>query len=359
MKLGAFMMPNNPPDRGIATGHYHNLDYISFIDKLGLSEVWIGEHYTVPREPCPSPDLMIAQAILETENIKLCPGAFILPYHHPVELAHRIAYLDHISNGRLIVGVGSSGVSTDLEMFNVDGAKGENRDMVAESVEIMTRLWESEEPFTYEGEHWTVSRPSPQINGHFDFWMKPLQKPHPPIAIAGLSPNSPTLVQAGKNGYIPLSLCLGNLYLQSHWDSVLKGAAMSDRTPDKNTWRVGRDIYVADTDEEARNKTVNGFMGDHYREYFLPLFKELGMLDAVKQSPDVPDSDVTVEYLAQHCWVIGSPSTVKEKLHEMVDSSGGFGTLLSITYDHLDDMEGWRDGMTALQNEIMPEFADL
>jgi len=81
------------------------------------------------------------------------------------------------------------------------------------------------------------------------------------------------------------------------------------------------------------------------------------MLGACKHDPDVPDSDVTVEYLAEHCWVIGSAETVAQKIADMVDASGGFGCLLATSYDHLDDMNGWRESKLALAHEIMPRFA--
>lgn len=358
MQLGAFMMPNHPPHRGFAEGHYHDLDYLEFLDKAGFAEAWIGAHYTVPREPNPAPDLLIAQALLRTENIRLCPGAYMLPFHHPAELAHRIAWLDHISGGRCIIGIGASGVTTDWAMFDIDGMAGENREMAEESLEIMRRFWTSEEPFEYRGKFWTVRRPEDQVEGNFTYHLKPRTQPHPQIGVTGLSPSSPTLRLAGKNGFIPLSVCLGNAYLASHWKSVAAGAAEVGRIPDRSQWRIARDIYIADTDREAKERTVNGMIGDHYRSYFLPMFREFGFLDACKHHPDVPDSDVTVEYLAEHCWIVGSPKTVERKIDEMISAAGGFGCLMALSYDHLDDMAGWRESKLALSHEIMPKFTN-
>ena len=107
---------------------------------------------------------MIAQALLRTENIRLCPGAYMLPFHHPAELAHRIAWLDHISRGRCYIGIGASGVTTDWAMFGIDGMAGENREMAEESLEIMRLFWESEEPFEYQGKFWSVKRPEDAID---------------------------------------------------------------------------------------------------------------------------------------------------------------------------------------------------
>jgi len=359
MKLGAFLMPNHPPERGYAEGHYHNLEYLSFLDSEGFHEAWVGEHYTVPREPCPAPDLLIAQALIKTKNIKLAPGAFLLPYHHPVELAHRICWLDHISGGRCYFGIGSSGVSTDLAMFNVDGASGENREMTEESLSIMRQFWESEAPFEFKGKFWTVRRPESEVGGNFSFHLKPATKPYPQLGIAGLSPNSPTLRLAGAHDMIPLSLCLSDAYLASHWASIEEGAAAVGKVADRAKWRVGRDIFVADTDAEAKNLAINSLMGENYRAYFLPLFKHYKLLSALKHDPDVPDSDVTVEYLADNCWVVGSPNRVEDKIGTMLRKSGGFGCLLATSYDHLENVAAWRESKLALVHEVMPKFQAL
>ena len=55
------------------------------------------------------------------------------------------------------------------------------------------------------------------------------------------------------------------------------------------------------------------------REYFLPLLGSFGFLDYLKHDPAVPDSDVTPEYCAKHNWLVGSPSTVAEKLEAVYD----------------------------------------
>ena len=359
MDVGAFMMPNHPPGRDFGEGHEHDLDTLAFLDRIGFAEAWIGCHYTVPTEPCPAPDLLVAQALLRTERIRVSPGGYMLPFHHPAELAHRIAWLDHIGRGRCYIGVGSSGIPTDWLMFDIDGFAGQNREMTEESLDIMMRFWESDGPFEYRGKYWTARRPEGVLDGNYGYHIGTFTKPHPQIAIAGFSPDSPTLVLAGRRGFIPLSLSYSDVYLAGHWASVERGAAEAGRTPDRNAWRIGRDIYVAETDAEAWDKVVNGAIGAHYRSFWLPVLKHIGMLSACKHHPDVADSDVTVEYIAEHCMAVGSPRTVERKVAAMLEASGGFGTLLVISYDHLDDMEGWRDSMRALAGEVMPAFADV
>jgi alkanesulfonate monooxygenase SsuD/methylene tetrahydromethanopterin reductase-like flavin-dependent oxidoreductase (luciferase family) len=77
---------------------------------------------------------------LQTKNIRLAPGGFLLPYHHPAELANRVAVLDHLSSGRLNFGIAAAGLPSDWTMFNVDGMSGQNRDMTREALEIILKL---------------------------------------------------------------------------------------------------------------------------------------------------------------------------------------------------------------------------
>ena len=359
MNLGAFMMPNHPPHRSPVDGHEHDVEYLEFLDRLGYHEAWIGEHYTVTREPCPSPDLLVAQALMRTENIRVSPGGFMLPYHHPAELAHRIAWLDHIARGRCYIGVGSSAITTDWAMFNVDGGSGENRRMTEESLEIMIRFWESEEPFEYVGEFWTVRRP-PSVDENYSYHIKPYTKPYPEIAIAGFSPRSPTLAYAGQKGFIPLSFGFTTGFVADHWEAHAEGAEEVGRTADRSRWRISRDIFIADTDEEAWDRAVNGAIGEHYRKFWLPMLNHVGLIGAAKHDPDVADSDVTVEYVAEHGFFVGSPETVQRKIEDMIELSGGFGCLLLNSYDHLDhDNEAWRESVERLATEVMPKFADV
>jgi len=189
--LGAFVMPSHPPERSIRDGIQWDLDNLALLDRLGFNEAWIGEHFTAPWEPCPAPDLLIAQALTRTERIKLCPGAHLLPYHHPIELAHRVAYLDHMAKGRYMLGIGISALGSDLQLFGVDAERGENRTMTMESLEMMLALW-TKGPCDFDGAYWKMRA----VKTPFDFLhyhLRPFQQPHPPIGIAGLSPNSKTL----------------------------------------------------------------------------------------------------------------------------------------------------------------------
>ncbi|MFN8526012.1 MAG: LLM class flavin-dependent oxidoreductase [Chloroflexota bacterium] len=358
MELGLFTMPSHPPERSLYDGHQWDLQVLRWADELGYKEAWIGEHHTAPWEPHPSPDLLVAQALLQTKNIRLGPGGFLLPYHHPAELANRVAMLDHMAQGRFNFGIAASGLPSDWALFNVDGNAGEHREMTRESLDIILKLWTEDEPFDYAGKFWKVSKTGVMydtLRPH----IKPFQQPHPPIGVAGLSQRSETLKIAGERGFIPMSLDLNASFIKTHWDSVEEGAARSGRRPDRAEWRVFREVFVAETDAEALRWSVGSMMGRQMREYFLPLLDSFGFKEYLKHDPDVADVDVTPEYCAEHNWLIGSPETVAAKLERLYEELGGFGVLLVYCFDYADNPAAWQTSMRLLAEEVLPRVSHL
>ena len=358
MELGYFAMPSHPPECDLREGHEWDLQVLRWLDELGYQEAWIGEHHTAPWEPHPAPDFLVVEGFRQTKNLRIGPGGFLLPYHHPAELANRVAMMDHLSGGRLNFGVAASGLPSDWAMFNVDGMSGQNREMTREALDIILKLWNDPAPFNYQGKYWTVNKPDVM----FDFLKphrKPVQSPHPPIGVAGLSKNSDTLKLAGERGFIPMSLNLNPAYVGSHWDSVELGAAKTGRKPSRRDWRMVREVFIADTDEEAWKLSTGDMMGRMMTEYFLPLLGHFGFKDYLKASPEVPDSDVTAEYCARHNWIVGSPKTAAEKIEQIWHEVGGFGVLLVFGFDYKHKSEAWRHSLSLLKHEVLPRLKHL
>jgi len=114
-----------------------DLQVIRWLDELGYKECWIGEHHISLRTH-PSPDLLVAQALMKRRISDSVPGGFYCPSNHPAQIANRVAILDHISGGRLNFGIAANGLPRDWEMFNVHGANGVNRLMMREA---LVKLW--------------------------------------------------------------------------------------------------------------------------------------------------------------------------------------------------------------------------
>src|SRR5205085_8962518 len=136
-------------------------------------------HFDPARSVLSAP-LCIASAIAaRTQRMKIGLAVQVLPLCHPLRLAEEAATVDQISNGRLIFGVGRSGVARTYEAYGVPYA--ESRDRFAETLQIIERAW-SQPRFSFEGKY-----------HRFDdvaVTPKPRQKPLPPIRVAASSPDT-------------------------------------------------------------------------------------------------------------------------------------------------------------------------
>ncbi len=356
-RLGYFAMPLHPPGADPARTMEEDLEQLVTLDRLGFEEAWIGEHFTAMWENIPCPDLFIAKALALTQRMKLGTGVSCLPNHDPLMLAQRIAQLDQMARGRFYWGVGSGGFPGDFELFGVDPKSGEQRGITRAVLDLILELWNDPKPGLYEGRHWRFRVPEPQEDIGLRLHLRPYQRPHPPIGVAGVSAKSETLVLAGERGYIPMSInFVPPRILRSHWASVEDGAARTGRVADRSTWRIARDVYVADTNARARREALEGPLARDYRDYFLPLLGKIRGREMLKIDPAMPDADVTLEYLLDNIWIVGDPDTVAARLAKLGDEVGGFGTLLVIAHEGR-PRAAWERSMVLLQEQVLPRVA--
>ena len=354
MKLGYFAMPLHPPGADPAQTMDDDLEQLALLDRLGYEEAWIGEHFTAQWENIPCPDLFIARALGVTSRMKLATGVSCLPNHDPLMLAQRIAQLDQMARGRFYWGVGSGGFPGDFELFGVDPKSGAQRGITRAILDLVLQLWTDPKPGRYESEHWKFRVPEPQEDIGLRLHLKPYQKPHPPIGVAGVTPNSETLGLAGERGYLPMSInFVPPRILTTHWDAVEAGAKRAGRRADRATWRIARDVYVAETNEQARREAITGSLGRDYRDYFLKLLGKIRGLEIIKTDPAMTDRDVTLEYLCDNIWIVGDPDTVAAKIRKLGADVGGFGTLLVIAHEW-QPREAWERSMRLLHDEVLP-----
>ena len=356
MQVGFFTMPLHPPGSDFTQTLEDDLHQLEVLDRLGYSEAWIGEHFTAEWENIPAPDMFIANALARTQNIKLGTGVTCMPNHNPFMIAHRIAQLDHMAKGRFQWGVGSGAFPGDFEVFGFDPKGNEHRKMTRDSLDTVLRLWQDPTPGVYESEYWRFTVPEPVEEFGLSLHLKPYQKPHPPIGVAGVSERSDTLILAGERGWIPMSINLvPSRVLTTHWDAVEEGAQNGGKVPSRAEWRIARDIYIAETGEQAREDALNGVLRRDFEQYFLRVIPKLRMLDLFKVDPDMADSDVTVEYLVDNIFVVGSPDEVTEKLLKLYDDVGGFGVLLAMGHEW-QPYDAWVHSMELLVKEVAPKL---
>ncbi|HZO37649.1 MAG TPA: LLM class flavin-dependent oxidoreductase [Methylomirabilota bacterium] len=356
MQFGLFMMPLHPPHRAFADCYDRDIAQIVLADQLGFREAWVGEHLTERWENAPAPDLLLAQALALTKNVRLGTGVTLLALHNPVYLAHRLAMLDHMSRGRFQWGIGGGGIPTDLSLFGLDPSSVRARS--AEVLDVVLKLWASEGRFTYRGKFFDIDTPVLDPVKGRGYYMKPLQQPHPPIAVAASTPDSSSMRMAGERGWIPMSSSLlSRSHLAAHWRLVESGAAGAGRRADRSNWRVARDVLVAPTSAMARER-ARAVLGRNYVEHQHPNRIGTVQMASTKLDPSIPDDAVTVDYLMENVWIVGDPAECTEKIHELYEVSGGFGALLSITTDS--DDAGWdHESLRLLMEDVAPRVAHL
>jgi alkanesulfonate monooxygenase SsuD/methylene tetrahydromethanopterin reductase-like flavin-dependent oxidoreductase (luciferase family) len=354
MDFGLFMMPLHPPSRAFADAYDRDIEQIVLADKLGFREAWVGEHLTERWENAPAPDLLLAQALALTERIKLGTGVTLLALHDPVYLAHRLAMLDHMARGRFQWGIGGGAIPTDLSLFGLDHANSAAvRARSAEVLDVVLKLWASEGPFAYRGDYFRIDAPPFDRVKARGYYMKPYQRPHPPIAVAASTPKSSSMKMAGERGWIPMSSSLlSRSYLADHWQLVEDGARSAGQSAERRQWRIARDILVAPTPAAARER-ARLVLGRNYLEHQEPNRRGTIQMTSTKLDPSMPDEAVTVDYLMEHVWIVGDPSECVDKIHQLYEESGGFGTLLAITTDS--DDAGWdHENLRLMMERVAP-----
>ena len=170
-------------------------------DRVGYDNLWTWDHvYPIignPNGPIFEGWSTLVAWAEATKNVRIGLMVGANTFREPALTAKLATTLDHISGGRLNFGIAASGLPSDWAMFNVDGMSGQNRDMTREALDIILKLWSSTEPFDYKGKFWHVTKPDTMF-GFLKPHIKPLQAPHPPIGVAGLSKGSDTLKLAGE-----------------------------------------------------------------------------------------------------------------------------------------------------------------
>ena len=148
--------------------------------------------------------------------------------------------------------------------------------------------------------------------------------------------------------------------LKAQWLSVEKGARdVGKDPPSRSTWRIARDVLIGDTTKEARKEAIEGSIGVAYEEYFLRILSKIpGRIQQLKIDPEMPDRDVTLQYLVDNIWLVGSADEVEEKIRKLYSDVGGFGYLITIGHEW--NPKGfWKNSHEVLSKQIIPNLSTI
>jgi len=359
VKIGLFGMPLHPADRDRAEAYDADAERIILADQLGFDEVFVGEHQSCTTEPIASPLIFLASLIHRTQNIKLGTGVVALPNHHPATVAAQVAQFDHMAKGRFIFGIGPGGLASDMELYDVLDGEVRAKKMM-ESIDIILKIWASDPPYRFDTENYSFGIEGtviPELSvGTIG---RPLQTPHPPIASTAMSPFSSSISAAVQRGWAPMTanFCPPAV-VASHWTKYVEGCEAIGKEPTGAEWKVSRNIVIAPTDSEARDRVFDLKGPNHfYFDYLWRVLKAADYTAVMKEDSSVPDDQFTVEGLMESMVIYGSPDTVTQKLKALRERTGPFGTLLLAMMDGSHGFEPHeQETMRLLAKDVAPQF---
>ncbi|HET8620327.1 MAG TPA: LLM class flavin-dependent oxidoreductase [Acidimicrobiales bacterium] len=338
-RFGIFLAPFHPCGQNPTLALQRDLDLVVHLDRLGFHEAWIGEHHSAGYEIIASPEVFIGVAAERTRDIRLGTGVSSLPYHHPLMLADRMVLLDHLTRGRVMLGVGPGALPSDAFMMGVDVAR--QRDMMEESLDAILRLLRSDEPVSMATDWFRLRDARLQL--------RPYQRPHFEVAVAAqVSPSGPRA--AGRFGCSLLSIGAtsagGFDVLGYHWGVVEERAAQFGTTADRAGWRLVGPMHIAETREQAVADVAFGLAD--WVDYFQ-------RVAALPLAPDTEAHDDLVDALnASGFAVIGTPDDAVAQIRRLAAQSGGFGTYLLMAHEWADRPQTLRS-YELFSRYVMPE----
>ncbi len=227
-------------------------------DELGLDHVWFTEHHFLEDGYLPAFQPLAGAIAARTRRLRISTDIALMPLYHPIRLAEELAVLDHISRGRMELGLGMGYVPEEFRNF---GVPLRNRvSMTEEGIDILRLAW-ADGPFSYEGKRY-------QIDG-IEVHPKPVQPGGPPLWIAAMS-------EAGARRAARFGT---HLLPQGKAAEVLEPYRAAVGAPAAEERRVGiiRSFYVTDdrerdwpmirTSERFRMSVYNRFMAETPDDY--------------------------------------------------------------------------------------------
>ena len=356
MNLGMFMMPLHPPGRIPHETLREDQEAIILADQLGFSEAYVGEHVTDLAENVTSCLMFLASVARLTTNIKLGTGTINVPNSHPAAIAAQVAMLDHMLEGRFIMGISPGGLMSDAEVFG--NFERDRLEIYVEGINMVLDIWEGEPPYDLKGKYFNISTARSMIpeigQGAI---LKPFQRPRPPIVVTAVAPFSKGVTAAAERGWDPISAnFLLPKWVKTHWDSYAQGCETAGRPALPANWRVAKSIFVTDNDDALAKRYAHTAEGP-YHFYFKQLIRKLvgygGRSNLFKADQSEPDDSINADTVAPKLVIAGSVDSVVDQILALRDDVGDFGTLLYACHDWMDPAMGKRS-MTLMAEQVMP-----
>ena len=324
-----------------------HLEQILHAEELGYDAVWLTEHHFSGYGRAAVP-VLAAQAIALTSKIRINTAVVVLPFHHPIRVAEDWATLDHISGGRVDVGIGRGNQPAEFKGFDVPMDEAEER--FTEALDILRRAW-TEERFSYDGKFWSF----PEV----EVLPKPYTKPHPALWQAALSDYTvQKVIDRGINGLIGPYLCPYETLKTNYFDVWHRLCAQSGRSD----LRMAHNefVYLGESDAAVKADVEDQVMW--YVRTAAKIWGERDRSKVAKQYANYNDilewlEVVTFDEVYDNLGMFGTPDSVVEKVRWMREEGGVEHLINFMSAGGLSQEKVLRN-MRLFAEEVMPHFKE-
>ena len=231
----AISIPQHVGEDGFDPGAFRS--HLARVEELGFHSAWTQEQILGSARTL-SPLETMTYAAACTDRLRLGCAVFVTPLHNPLHLAKAIGSLDHLSHGRVEVGVGTGGPGRPFGAFGVDADKPVTR--FNEGIALMKACW-TEREITFDGRNWKLDGAAMEP--------KPVQKPHPPIWVGGSHPNGMRRAVRIGDGFFGA----GSQTTMAFSEQVkIVREELAERERDPSTFAIAKRVYIHVDDDPGR-----------------------------------------------------------------------------------------------------------
>jgi alkanesulfonate monooxygenase SsuD/methylene tetrahydromethanopterin reductase-like flavin-dependent oxidoreductase (luciferase family) len=348
MEFGMFHEFQRRPGQTEAEAFTESFEQVDEAERAGLDVMWLAELHCAPERSVLAAPLNIATAIAgRTKRMKIGTAVQVLPLCHPLRIAEEATTVDHISHGRLIMGVGRSGFPRTYQAYGISYA--ESRERFAEVMEILKRAW-TEESFSFHGKYYNFDNVS--------CVPKPFASPYPELRVAVNSAD--TFQEQGERGNpIFVATRLGNLDELIPNLRVYRAAWAAAGHPGTGKVYLRVPVYIAENEKQAREEPMESIM--FFYRYLGERIEASAVMEGARAIENRAERGARLQHIdyeeaLRSKVVVGTPSMVVDRLGQLKEELGLDGILAELNCGMRIPHHQVVNSLNLMCQEVRPKF---
>lgn len=322
-------------------------------ETMGFDGLWLAErHFSPPGSAAlvssvgSAPLLMATAIAARTSRLRIGTAVLLLPLGHPVRMAEEVATLDHLSRGRLDLGIGRSSFPRAYAGYNIPYE--ESRERFREYLEVMRLAW-TRPRFSYTGTFYTCQ--------DLEVLPTPYQQPHPPLHHAAAT--CETFVSVGTMG-LPLLVALIGTRMSALASVIAtyQTAWQAAGHPGRGEVRLRLPVYVADTMQQAQADPEPSVMSYYERLRQGYLRSTQGFESTARAARAIELQTLTYAEVLRERVVFGTPEQVVERLRVLQHALGLSGFIIEPNVGGDIPPTGVAHSLELFVHEVVPQLRD-